>query len=337
MMKQSLLIGGATAMGAVAAVVLMKNWPAEASDGMEEGTQVAEGSAATGQGASASEAATTSESDRALSARNPDEAPAEAPEIDAAALEERRDEFRSQMRERQMDRLTDKMAKWSAALGLDESQQGELLDLANAQFDEMEAMAAAVEGGDPGELSDKARRAMAIMSGRALEESMVDLLTPSQREKYQEFENAQTQNRAEAGALRQLATLQEELMLTPEQRNDAYGIIYADQLARAEENSDVSSMIKEFAGQSGLNVDPALQGMISSIAEKGLARLASGEEMDGEGIRELAEGAMTSSVEEQVELLRPVLTEGQLELYRGQLSDRLKNLENLIPGNSDGQ
>jgi hypothetical protein len=178
---------------------------------------------------------------------------------------------------------------------------------------------------------------MAIMSGRALEESMVGLLTPAQEEKYREFENVQTRNRAEAGALRQLATLQEDLMLTPEQRNDAYGVLFASQMAQAEANSDVSSMIKQFAGQAGVNVDPALQGMISSIANQGLEKLAAGDSLNGDGLKELAENAMDSSVEEQVALLRPVLTEAQLELYRGQLKDRLKNLETLIPGSPNGQ
>jgi hypothetical protein len=260
-----------------------------------------------------------------------------APEIDLQELEGRRGEFRDEMRERQMARLTDKMGKWSAALGLDKDQQGKLLDLADSQFDEMESMEQTVEGGDPAEISDTAKRAMAIMSGRALEESMVEMLSPDQKKKYEEFGNLQNQNRAEAGSLRQLATLQEDLMLTPEQRNDAYGIIYANQMEQAETNSDVSSMIKQFASQSGITIDPALQGMISSIANRGMEQLASGEQLEGEGMKELAENAINSSVAEQVDLMRPVLTAAQLELYRGQLEGRFSNLGNLIPRGLNGQ
>lgn len=336
-MKQNLLIGGGTVFGALAAVVLMKNLP---SDELNSANNTAdpkpkiESADSTGQAKDGTASSTRSgiKVDEILGqlAEN-------APEIDLQELEARRGEFRDEMRERQMARLTDKMGKWSAALGLDKDQQGKLLDLADSQFDEMESMEQTVEGGDPAEISDTAKRAMAIMSGRALEESMVEMLSPDQKKKYEEFGNLQNQNRAEAGSLRQLATLQEDLMLTPEQRNDAYGIIYANQMEQAETNSDVSSMIKQFASQSGITIDPALQGMISSIANRGMEQLASGEQLEGEGMKELAENAINSSVAEQVDLMRPVLTAAQLELYRGQLEGRFSNLGNLIPRGLNGQ
>lgn len=336
-MKQNLLIGGGTVFGALAAVVLMKNLPSDeqnSANNTADPKPKIESADSTGQAKDGTASSTRSgiKVDEILGqlAEN-------APEIDLQELEGRRGEFRDEMRERQMARLTDKMGKWSAALGLDKDQQGKLLDLADSQFDEMESMEQTVEGGDPAEISDTAKRAMAIMSGRALEESMVEMLSPDQKKKYEEFGNLQNQNRAEAGSLRQLATLQEDLMLTPEQRNDAYGIIYANQMEQAETNSDVSSMIKQFASQSGITIDPALQGMISSIANRGMEQLASGEQLEGEGMKELAENAINSSVAEQVDLMRPVLTAAQLELYRGQLEGRFSNLGNLIPRGLNGQ
>lgn len=336
-MKQNLLIGGGTVFGALAAVVLMKTLPSDEQDlanntaGPKPNVESAD---LTGQPKDGTASSTRGgvKVDEIIGQLTEN-----APEIDLQDLEERRGEFRDEMRERQMARLTDKMGKWSAALGLDKDQQGKLLDLADAQFDEMESMEQTVEGGDPATISDTAKRAMAIMSGRALEESMVEMLSPDQKEKYEEFGNLQNQNRAEAGSLRQLATLQEDLMLTPEQRNDAYGIIYANQMEQAEANSDVSSMIKQFASQSGITIDPALQGMISSIANRGMEQLASGEQLEGEGMKELAENAINSSVAEQVDLMRPVLTAAQLELYRGQLEGRFSNLGNLIPKGLNGQ
>jgi len=327
--KQSLLIGGGTVFGAVAAVGLMKMWPSgndETTDAPVDSDAKEEVAARDGAGSGKSE--TGGNRNRELIERLGQR----ASEIDPEELEGRREEFRNQMRERQMDRLTNKMAKWSAALGLDKEQQQKLLDIADQQFDEMQAMEGTVNGEDPAAISDTAKRAMAIMSGRALEESMVEILSPEQKEKYQKFESRQTQNSAEAGALRQLATLQEDLMLTPEQRNDAYGIIYANRLEELEESSDVSSMIKQFTKQSGVTLDPALQGMISSIANQGLEKMATGDQLNGESIKDFAESAMANSVNEQVELLRPVLTEAQLNLYRSQLEDRFSNLENMIPG-----
>ncbi len=327
--KQNLLIGGGTVFGAVAAVALMKMWPsgsaeiAEAPTGSDTQTESAD-AGGKGDGETASGGRQSRELIDRLEKR--------AAEIDPKELEGRREEFRSEMRERQMERLTNKMAKWSAALGLDKEQQEKLLDIADQQFDEMQAMEGTVEGNDPATISDTAKRAMAIMSGRALEESMVEMLSPEQKEKYEQFESRQTQNSEEAGALRQLATLQEDLMLTPEQRNDAYGIIYANRLEDLEANSDVSSMIQQFTKQSGVTLDPALQGMISSIANQGLEKMATGDQLNGESIKDFAESAMAKSVNEQVELLRPVLTEAQLELYKSQLEGRFSNLENMIPG-----
>ena len=230
-----------------------------------------------------------------------------------------------------MDRLTNKVAKWSAALGLDQEAQEKLLEIADTQFDELEALGKDAEGGDPSTISESAKRAMAIMSGRALEESMVETLTPEQKEKYEQFGNRQAQSRAEASTLRQLASLQEELMLTPEQRNNVYGIILEDSLEQAEASSDVNSMIDQFASQSGVSLDPSLKNMISSLANRGLEELASGNEFNGDSVRELAETAMNDSITQQVERLAPVLTEAQLELYRSQLESRLTNFGSMIP------
>ena len=143
---------------------------------------------------------------------------------------------------------------------------------------------------------------------------------------YQEFGERQDQSRAEARTLRQLAGLQEDLMLTPEQRNDVYGVLHENSLAEIQGKSDISSLIESFASQAGVTIDPALQGVISGLANRGLEGLASGQALDRESIEEFATGAVTESVEQQVEQLRPVLTEDQLQLYRSQLEGRIGNL-----------
>jgi len=258
-------------------------------------------------------------------------------DMDEKEFEQRREEMRENMKQRQMERLTNKMAKWSAALGLDESQQKNLLEVASDQFDELEALATAGEGDDPAAASEAAKRAMAIISGRALEEAMVEGLTPAQKESYEQFDTRQNASRAEARSLRQLATLQEDLMLTPQQRNDVYGILYDDSLKKVEENSDVTSAIDEIASQAGVSLDPSMQGIIASLASRGLAEMASGKQLDGESIRTMAEETFSGSIDEQVEKLAPVLTDAQLELYRSQLEGRLSNLTGIIEGAPDGE
>jgi len=252
------------------------------------------------------------------------------PEIDLEELESRREEFRDSMKERQLERLSSKMAQWSAALGLDQEQQEKMVEIASQQLDELEGLAtSASESGDPAAISESAKRAMAIINGQALEDSMTGLLTPEQQAKHQEFGERQDQSRAEARTLRQLAGLQEDLMLTPAQRNDVYAVLYENSLASGQDDSGVGSMIETFASQSGMSIDPSLQGVLSKIASQGLEGLASGQKLDRNSIKEMAQGAATESIAKQVEQLRPVLTAGQLELYRSQLESRVGNLMKL--------
>ena len=322
-MKQILFTAGGIAFGAIVAVVIMQAKPTGEESATIPKPAVSPKVAAVDQEPKEGD----DQSDQEPAAGSILEQISEAnPEIDLAELEGRRDEFRSGMRERQMERLTSKMAKWSAALGLEEGQREELLEIADAQFEELETLTVNAEGGDPALISESAKRAMAIMSGRALEESMAELLTPSQKETYQEFGERQDQSRAEARTLRQLAGLQEDLMLTPEQRNDVYGVLHENSLAEVQGKSDISSLIESFASQAGVTIDPALQGVISGLANRGLEGLASGQALDRESIEEFATGAVSESVEQQIEQLRPVLTEDQLQLYRSQLEGRIGNL-----------
>jgi hypothetical protein len=322
-MKQILFTVGGIAFGAIVAVVIMQAKPTGEESATIPKPAVSPKVAAVDQEPKEGD----DQSDQKPAAGSILGQIAEAnPEIDLAELEGRRDEFRSGMRERQMERLTSKMAKWSAALGLEEGQREELLEIADAQFEELETLTVNAEGGDSALISESAKRAMAIMSGRALEESMAELLTPSQKETYQEFGERQDQSRAEARTLRQLAGLQEDLMLTPEQRNDVYGVLHENSLAEVQGKSDISSLIESFASQAGVTIDPALQGVISGLANRGLEGLASGQALDRESIEEFATGAVSESVEQQIEQLRPVLTEDQLQLYRSQLEGRIGNL-----------
>tara|TARA_B110000881_G_scaffold130408_1_gene114638 strand:+ start:163 stop:1206 length:1044 start_codon:yes stop_codon:yes gene_type:complete len=325
--KQILYIGGGSAFGAVAAVLLMKALPSKndnvADQKAPEDPKVSQ--VETDQGQESGKSERDAEPRTILG-----QLAEENPELDLDELKERREEFSDSMKERQMERLTNKMAQWGAALGLDEDQQKQMVEIADQQLSELEEIAvSASQSGDPAAISESAKRAMAIMSGRALEDSMGELLTPEQQEKHEEFGERQNQSRAEGRTLRQLASLQEDLMLTPEQRNDVYGVLYENSVASVQDDSGISSMIESFASQSGMSIDPSLQGVISKIASEGLAGLASGQGMDRESLTEMAESAASESIAKQVEQLRPILSAGQLDLYRSQLESRVGNLMKL--------
>ena len=326
-LKQILFIGGGSVSGALAAVLLMKS---QTPDPPNVDQQPADQPSAVSAPETAGDGSVV-KSDRVIGAGAVLGGLAGADQtMDAEEAKNRREEFRNSMKERQMERLTSKMAQWSAALGLDEAQQEDLLEIASQQLDELDGLAdGASRDSDPAALSESAKRAMAIVSGRALEDSMAAVLTPEQQQKFEEFGERQTQSRAEAQTLRQLAGLQEDLMLTPAQRNDVYAVLYENSLETVKEDSDVGSMIETFASQSGLTIDPSMQGVISKIASEGLEGLASGKKLDGDSLKEMAESAAADSINQQVEQLRPVLTEGQLELYRSQLESRIGNLMKL--------
>lgn len=337
--KHILLVGGGSAFGAIAAVTLMKAQPSSEDQTSKQGA--------------ADSPEKTATTERIVQQENPYEKTAtpyevsdpqsvlekiaeENPEINLEELESRREEFSNAMKERQMERLTGKMAKWSAALGLDTEQQKKMVEIADQQITELEGIAvSASESSDPAAISESAKRAMAIINGNALEESMTDFLTPEQQERYTAFNARQTQSRAESQTLRQLAGLQEDLMLTPEQRNDVYGVLYQNSLASVEDDSGINSLIDTFASQSGISIDPSLQSVISQIANDGLESFESGQVLDRASATELAQNAANQSIESQIEQLRPILSEGQLNLYRSQLESRVNGLINL--GRSAGQ
>jgi len=247
--------------------------------------------------------------------------------VDAVESEERADEVRNAMRERQMERFTSQAAKWSAALGLDAGQQERLLDIAGGQLDELEKLAVeGMDSGDPATVSESARRAMEILSGQAMESSLAEMLTPDQRQAYEEFSNRQNVSRAESRALRQLAGINEELMLTPEQRNQVYAIYYDDAMAELGSKDPLQATIDNLAASAGVSVDPAMQKMISSLAERGLAELGSGRQIDPEAVEAMARETIEQSLGVEVERLRGVLNDAQLEIYRKQLRSQMETL-----------
>lgn len=244
-----------------------------------------------------------------------------------------REKLKQNLRKRQIAQLTNKMAKWGAALGLSEGQQGKLLDLADDQMDELEKLAVdASESQDPAQLSESAKRAMSIISGKALEESMLNTLTPAQKEKYESFKKQQNQNKAEVAALRQLAGIQENLMLTPEQRNGVYSVLLYEEAAKkaGQDLGGVESVIESVASSAGVTLDPAMQSVLSSVANRGLDELASGRQIDAETARQISEETAKAAVDQQVNRFRTVMTPAQLELYRTQLEDRINGITNQI-------
>jgi hypothetical protein len=247
--------------------------------------------------------------------------------VDPTEIDKRSEEIRATMRARQMDRFTNQAAKWSAVLGLEKSQQEQLMDIAAAQLDELDKLAVeGIENGDPTAISESARRAMELVSGQALNTSLAGMLTPEQRKVYEEFSVRQNISRAESGALRQLAGLNEDLMLSPEQRNQVYGIFYEQALANAANDNGLGGAIDNLTSSAGLSVDPAMKNILSSVATRGLAELASGRPLDPQALEAMARETMKQSVDKQVEGLRGVLDEAQLEFYRTQLNERMQAL-----------
>jgi len=245
---------------------------------------------------------------------------------DAAEDEKAAEEMRVTMRERQMDRFTKQAAKWSAALGLGPEQNEKLMEAARGQLDELEKIAVeGMDSEDPAAVSASARRAMEILSGSALESSLSETLTLDQRKSFEEFGARQDVSRAESSALRQVASLNEELMLTPEQRNQVYAKFYDGAINRSKDDEGLNKTIENIASSAGVSVDPSMQGVLSKIASRGLAEFASGRELDPEALEAMARETVEQSAASQAESLRGILTDSQLEIYRNQMIERMQN------------
>lgn len=323
--NQTKLLIYVAASGCVGAIIAFAAMKSVSSGGAEESkNQAAENAAmpntrkATAAGGR-SETGSPTRTLRELAGRNDIEITAE----DEKAAEE----MRNTMRERQMDRFTKQAATWSAALGLGPEQNEKLLETARGQLDELEKIAVeGMDSEDPATISASARRAMEILSGRALEESLSETLTPEQRKSFEEFGARQDISRAESSALRQVASLNEELMLTPEQRNQVYASFYDGAINRVKDDSGLNATIENIASSAGVSVDPAMQGMISTIANRGLAEFANGRELDPAALEAMARETVEQSADSQVERLRGILTDAQLEIYRNQMIGRMQNL-----------
>ena len=235
---------------------------------------------------------------------------------------------RNTLRERQMDRFTKQAAKWSAALGLKPEQNEKLMEAAAGQLDELEKIAVeGINSEDPATLSTSARRAIEILSGSALESSLSKTLTPEQRKSFEEFGSRQDVSRAESNAMRQVAELNEKLNLTPEQRNQVYAKYYEAAINRPKDDNGLNKTIENIASSVGVSVDPSMQGVLSKLANQGLAQLATGN-LDDASLETMARETVEQSATDQAESLRGILTDGQLDIYRDQIID---NMQNLLP------
>jgi len=69
-----------------------------------------------------------------------------------------------------------------------------------------------------------------------------------------------------------------------------------------------------------------MQSVLSTIANKGLAQLATGGNLDPAALETMAREAVEQSAADQAESLRGILTDGQLDIYRNDIIDRMQNL-----------
>lgn len=330
-MKPIVYLAGAGLVGTIVGIAAMQVLRSQERGDAVEAPAVAE-AAATSARKTADAGSSPAEKTRSAAGllRELSESSGSTEIADALSNEERQEEVRNAMRDRQMERFTNQAARWSAALGLDATQQERLLDIAGDQIDELEKLAVdGMENGDPATVSESARRAMEILSGQAMEASLDEILTPDQRQAYQAFSSRQNVSRAESRALRQLAGLNEELMLTPEQRNQVYAVYYDEAMAEIGGKDPLQATIDNLASSAGISVDPAMQSMISSLANRGLAELASGRPIDPETIETMAKESIQQSLDTEANRLRGVLNEAQLEIYRSQL---LRQMETLSGG-----
>jgi hypothetical protein len=219
----------------------------------------------------------------------------------------------SMFKKRQMDQLNDRITELVAKLSLTPDQEKALREAAEKGLGDFDG----IFNGEA-DLTEIGK----LMNNDGLEESLADLLTPEQSEQYEALKERELANRVEARALNDLARLS-SLDLSQDQKDAAYEILYQQAQTAIESEGPANGMLSMVTNGFGIEVDSSSLGFASAVVVGGDDSSAdSGEPVDPQAAMQRAREQMEQRVNEQVEALRPVLNETQLEQYRRDLQRR---------------
>lgn len=228
------------------------------------------------------------------------------------AIEKAKNDWTERIGKRQQDKLDARIAKLVAQLGLSPEQEATLRKALEGKAKGLESVFSGdIDPSNVGEIAS-------LLGGDGVDEALDDLLTPEQKEAYEALKKRELANKVEASALKNLAKLS-FLDLTQEQKDAAYDILYNAAEKDTAEVSPQASIISAVTDGFGLEIDLDDLGLAEAFTGGGTA---AGETPNPIEMMKRAKETMAKRIDEKVEVLRPVLTETQLEQYRNNLESK---------------
>lgn len=230
------------------------------------------------------------------------------------------DRFRKIMAERQKNKEEATIQKLVDRLGLTDAQADKIRAYFAKNREELEALMADGDGD-----WRKMRRLTKSLGDDALDSALADILTDEQKTAHEEMKQRDLANKVEARAYRDLATIQGILDLNPEQKDQVYAILHKDAAQKTESNREANSIVATITEGIGLDINPDDLGIGFSGAIQSFVNRAEDGEQPSENRGEILQSIRDNQQQEidnKVELLAPVLDEGQEDAYRTHLETR---------------
>lgn len=209
-------------------------------------------------------------------------------------------------------------------LGLNPEQEKSLRAFYDQQLEQIMSVDTEKIVSDP----DAIKSLAAAMRGDGLNDYMKDKLDVDQQEALVAMQERQHKNKIEGRAMKTLAKLQQSLDLTKEQENEAYAILSKDAESQLEAQTDEDFVMRgymETMGMGSMMGDDDLGSMIKF-------QQAMQDGGDPKDIIKQVKESRQAEVERKVELMSPVLNDGQLKQYRGQLENQSGIFDMMIQG-----
>ncbi|MFM1558470.1 MAG: Spy/CpxP family protein refolding chaperone [Roseibacillus sp.] len=242
------------------------------------------------------------------------------PEEVRAQFTRGQDRFREMIARRQKSKEDAQIKKLVDRLGLTDTQADQLRAYFAKNREELEALMADGDGD-----WRKMRELTKSLGDDALDAALADILTDDQKTAYEEMKQRDLANKVEARAYRDLATIQGILDLNPEQKDQVYEILHKDAAQRVESNREANAIVTTITEGLGLDINPEDLGIGFSGAIQSFVNRAEDGEQPSEDRGEILQAMRDNrqqEIDNKVELLAPVLDDGQEDAYRTHLETR---------------
>ena len=256
---------------------------------------------------------------REAAPKKSDEASGTMIHLSAAQIQEMQKQQIKALTERQRAKLQQRIDKLAETVPLTAAQKAHLMTWLDERVGKAESMSAKdmATPGAEGEL-------MKSMSSKALDDQLSNSLTDDQKTALADFNSHENQTKTDSAALKSLSLLQGSIDLEEGQRDAVYKILSAAAAARLQKESNNPSSSGMSIGGTEIDMDPYGLGIQDAMQQAFIAAGgdASGNPPDRQKMADTFSTLINQQIDNQVDQLRPVLNDKQLEQYRSELEKK---------------